>query len=154
MTITKNLFLNWYSSMKKIFRKIRMIFDIENWLWKSDLGTFWQPMWTSVKVKSKIIFILLIFLLKSSPCWLTPAKLHHCTEVTLTYVHCRGDEVFHLGLLKDRMDPSEISYQNRRRRGGAAAAHVASAVQNVDCLRQCWPFWLKLSHIGSTGHKN
>ena len=23
-------------------RKIRMIFDIENWLWKSNFGTFWQ----------------------------------------------------------------------------------------------------------------
>ena len=22
-----------------------MIFDIENWLWKSDLGTFWRPIW-------------------------------------------------------------------------------------------------------------
>ena len=30
-----------------------MIFDIKNWLWKSDFGTFWQPLWTSVKVKSK-----------------------------------------------------------------------------------------------------
>ena len=24
-------------------QKIRMIFYIEKWLWKSDLGTFWQP---------------------------------------------------------------------------------------------------------------
>ena len=24
------------------FRKIQMILDIENWLWKSDFGTFWQ----------------------------------------------------------------------------------------------------------------
>ena len=28
--------LNWYSSMKKKLRKIRIIFDIENWLWKSE----------------------------------------------------------------------------------------------------------------------
>ena len=28
--------------MKKRLRKIRTIFDIENWLWKSDFGTFWQ----------------------------------------------------------------------------------------------------------------
>ena len=27
--------------MKKIW-KILLIFDIENWLWKSDFGTFWQ----------------------------------------------------------------------------------------------------------------
>ena len=29
------MLLNWYSSMKKKFRKIQMIFDIENWLWMS-----------------------------------------------------------------------------------------------------------------------
>ena len=49
---------------EKKIRKIRMFFDIEKWFWRSDLGTFWQPMWTSVKVKW-------------SPCWLTSAKLHH-----------------------------------------------------------------------------
>ena len=35
--------LKWYSSMKKKFGKIRTIFDIENWLWKSEIGTF-QPL--------------------------------------------------------------------------------------------------------------
>ena len=35
MSITKNVLLNWYSLMKKKLRKIRIIFDIENWLWKS-----------------------------------------------------------------------------------------------------------------------
>ena len=54
-----------------------MIFDIENWLWKSDLGTFRRPMWTSEKVKSKHYYSFTDFLLKSSPCWLTSAKLHH-----------------------------------------------------------------------------
>ena len=34
MSITKNVLLNWYSSMKKKLRKIRIIFEIENWLWK------------------------------------------------------------------------------------------------------------------------
>ena len=42
MSITTNVLLNWYSSMKKKMRKIRMIFYIENWLWKSNFGTFWQ----------------------------------------------------------------------------------------------------------------
>ena len=56
MYFTKNVVLNWYSSMKFFFRKIRTFFDIENWLWKSDLGTFWRSMWTSVKVKSKKYF--------------------------------------------------------------------------------------------------
>ena len=38
----KNVLINWHSAMKKKLRKIRMIFDKENWLWKSDIGTFWQ----------------------------------------------------------------------------------------------------------------
>ena len=36
-------FKNW--SYQKIFwelRKIQIIFDIVNWLWKSNFGTFWQ----------------------------------------------------------------------------------------------------------------
>ena len=37
-------------------KKFSKIFDIENWLWKSDLGTFWRPVWTSVKIKSKKYF--------------------------------------------------------------------------------------------------
>ena len=34
--LTKNVRLTYYSSMKKKIRKIRMIFDIENSLWKSN----------------------------------------------------------------------------------------------------------------------
>ena len=37
--LTKNVRLTFYSSMKKKFRKIRMIFDIENSLWKSNFCT-------------------------------------------------------------------------------------------------------------------
>ena len=40
---TKNMPLNWYFSTRKIFRKIRVIFDIENWLWKSDFGSYFWP---------------------------------------------------------------------------------------------------------------
>ena len=42
MLFTKKVHLNWYSSMNFFFRKIRMIFDIENSLWKSKIGTFWR----------------------------------------------------------------------------------------------------------------
>ena len=35
----QNALLNWYSWM--IFL-IPLIFDIENWLWKYNFGTFWQ----------------------------------------------------------------------------------------------------------------
>ena len=34
--------LDWYSSMKFFFRKIRIIFDIEKSLWKSEIGIFCQ----------------------------------------------------------------------------------------------------------------
>ena len=37
-TLTLNIPLNWYFSMKRKLRKIWVIFDIENWLWKSEIG--------------------------------------------------------------------------------------------------------------------
>ena len=52
---------------EKKIRKIRMIFDIENWLWMSELGPFWRPLWTSVKVKSKNYFSFTNFLTKIKP---------------------------------------------------------------------------------------
>ena len=45
MSVTKNVPLKWYSSMKKRIRKIPIISDIENWLWKSEMSefcNFWQ----------------------------------------------------------------------------------------------------------------
>ena len=42
MIITENVILNEYSLTKNLFRKIRMVFDIENWLRKSIFATFWQ----------------------------------------------------------------------------------------------------------------
>ena len=53
--------------MKFFFWKIRTFFDIEKWLWKSDLGTFWQPVWTSVKVESKKYFYFTVFFTKMKP---------------------------------------------------------------------------------------
>ena len=54
---TKKLLLNWYFSMD-FFRKIRSIFDVENWLWKSDFGTFWRLFWPFNKSHEKINAIL------------------------------------------------------------------------------------------------
>ena len=42
MLFPKKVRVNWYSSMIFFFRKIQMIFDVENSLWKSKIGTFWQ----------------------------------------------------------------------------------------------------------------
>ena len=52
---------------EKKIRKIWMIFDIEKWLWKSDLGTFWGPVWTTVNVKSKKINYFTDFFTKMKP---------------------------------------------------------------------------------------
>ena len=42
----------WYSSTRKM-KKISMIFDIENWLWKSNFGTFWHlPISPILKIQS------------------------------------------------------------------------------------------------------
>ena len=43
MSITKDVLLNWYSSMKKKLRKIQTIFDKENGLWKSEIRMFQSP---------------------------------------------------------------------------------------------------------------
>ena len=52
MPLTKNMLLNWYFSMKKKkLRKIRIFFDVENWLWKSEIGIF-----RSLDLERKLIY--------------------------------------------------------------------------------------------------
>ena len=57
-----------------------MIYDVENWLWKSDLGTVWQPMWISVKVKSKNHYSFTDFFAKAP---VDSRSQNFTTEVTL-----------------------------------------------------------------------
>ena len=82
MPITKHLLLNWYCSMKIFFGKIRMIFDIETWLWKSKFCKFWQHLlnWTH----DLIFFIGLVIGLehKGSPC-----KLCDCLSQKLGHTN-------------------------------------------------------------------
>ena len=63
--------------------RIRMIFDIEKWLWKLDLGTFWQPLGTSVKVNSKNYFSFTDFFAKMKSLLIhvrkTPPLRSRCT---------------------------------------------------------------------------
>ena len=51
MCLTKVGVLTWYSSMKKKFGKIRTIFDIEKWLWKSEFCNFVSLSTLSEKVQ-------------------------------------------------------------------------------------------------------
>jgi hypothetical protein len=48
---------------------------------------FWRSVSTSVKVKSKKYFYFTEFLLKSTPCWLTSAKLPHWGHTNLFAHH-------------------------------------------------------------------
>ena len=77
MSTTKNMPLNWYSSMKKKLRKIRIIFDIENWLWKSEIGIFRSLdlermlIWQNEKVLffTQLSYHLMRKLMKNSHCY-------------------------------------------------------------------------------------
>ena len=42
--------------MKKKLRKIQIIFDIENWLWKSEIGIF-QPLDLELSWSDKKMFV-------------------------------------------------------------------------------------------------
>ena len=59
MSTTKNMPLNSYSSMKKKKRKIRIIFGLENWLWKSKIGIFWL-----LDLERKLIYQNIFFMEK------------------------------------------------------------------------------------------
>ena len=63
MYLTKNVALNWYSSMEKI-RKIQAFFDIENWLWMSKFHDFWYHGAISMLQISKKHFAPIDFFVK------------------------------------------------------------------------------------------
>ena len=86
----KNVLLNWYSLMKKKLRKIRIIFDIENWLWKSNFLNFWHLPYT-ISQNSRITFDYSWFLAKNLSNFVSlPWKLHnrYChTWTTMVETH-------------------------------------------------------------------
>ena len=57
MSITKNVLLNCYYSMKKEMRKILMIFDV----WKSNFGTLWHVPTTPILTIQQFLLVILIF---------------------------------------------------------------------------------------------
>ena len=60
-SITKNVLLSSYYS----FRKIGMIFYVENWLWNSNFGTLWYLPIISILKIQKFPLSMLIFRQKS-----------------------------------------------------------------------------------------
>ena len=74
MILSKNVFnkkcgpeLVFFNEKK--WRKIRMIFDLENWLWKSNFGTFWQLTTTPILKIQSFRFGMLILLYFVPPAW-------------------------------------------------------------------------------------
>ena len=77
ISITISVLLNWYSSMRKNSRKIRIIYDRENWLWMSNFGTFWHLSLTQFSIFNNFLWICW-FLDKNLSNFLPPAwKLHN-----------------------------------------------------------------------------
>ena len=56
--------------MKFFFDKFQLIFDIENWLWKYNFGTFWETGAPRILKIQRFPLSLLIFVQKS--CFLGP----------------------------------------------------------------------------------
>ena len=73
-----------YSSMKKLFIKIRLIFDLEKWLWKSELCYIWPSIPNQTKYLEPFYgrcYIVYTFGFVYSP--LNLATLSCSSEVTL-----------------------------------------------------------------------
>ena len=70
-------------SLEEGFLLVSFFENLNFWtdLFSKMAPNFLRSMWTSVKVKSKNHFHLLIFLLKSTPFWLTSAKLNHLGHI-------------------------------------------------------------------------
>ena len=68
--------------MKIFFEKIQSIFDIENWLWKYNFGTFWQTIIHRRIILKKIIWACW-FLGKNLAFWDPPSlKFHNQTDIS------------------------------------------------------------------------
>ena len=108
------MLLNSYYLMKKI-RKIRTIFDVENWLWKSNFGTFWHLLITPISINSfdyswffAKTFLILYPSLENSTTGIAIVQvnqaiinenlknyLRYCA-ITLLILLCFHDEIFEL----------------------------------------------------------
>ena len=86
MLFTKKVRLNWYSSMKIFLVKIQMIFDIENSLWKSKIGTFWRTVTRCGDSKSGN-FVWLQMILGQKPCFLGLIQLVRQKVNIHHYIH-------------------------------------------------------------------
>ena len=75
-------------SLEKDFLLLSVVENFNFWttLFSKMMPNFWRSEWTSVKVKPKSCLYFTNFLLKSTPCWLTLAKLYHWGHTKLFIV--------------------------------------------------------------------
>ena len=120
-----------------MFLKWRLIFDgpCEH-LWKSN---------------QKNIFILLIFLLKSIPCWLTSTKLHHWghTKTGIGFIPCSNMTWY----ICRRNSKGSKGKKSRMRKGTRQPMQLPSRTRygfDIRALLQTWKLWA-LSQIIDKG---
>ena len=89
--LSTTLFSFWFFFIEEYqFRRLSFLENFNFWtaLFSKMVPNFWRSVWTKAmksylwcehlwKSNQKIIFILLICLLKSTSCWLTSPKPHH-----------------------------------------------------------------------------
>ena len=68
--------------MNFFFEKIRLIFDIENWLWKYNFGTFWGPGTMSIYKTQQFHLNTVDFWAKTLLFMTHQAKLHDLTDIS------------------------------------------------------------------------
>ena len=83
MSIIKIGLLFQYPSMKKI-KKIRLIFDIEKWLWMSELCCFWPLILNRPKAKNNFSVVFIVhwpYLLTNKLRCLKKQKVHSMADI-------------------------------------------------------------------------
>ena len=136
---------NWpkyFGCLKKnIGYPLSVIFDMENWFWKSKLGSFWRPMWKSVKVgESQIKKMFLFYWFFNNNLFpVYPRPKNSTTEVTLTWDDDK-QSFFRLtpsfGITLDTLLRSS-SKNNRFLFSGGGAAVVDITVISVSGPAEC-----------------
>ena len=73
--------------MNSFFEKNLLIFDVENWFWKYDFGTFWQTIVHRMIVLKQ--FPLSMSILGQISCILGPSifKFHNRTDINIQWVY-------------------------------------------------------------------